>query len=787
MAQIHWLNPVSGNFDTKADWSGGVVPGAKDIAILDAPGTAPYTVSVTNSETVAGIQLASDAELLVSGGGAEFLASYGTDGGANAGTIAVGNGATLHWQSGTLDNTGNILSEGSGAQTYLYLHGTLTGGGRISLTDNASNVVAGYILVNVDNTISGAGRLGNAETYGITNRAAGVIDANGVLNGLFLQTQPKSSGGGLANYGLIEATGAAGLVIENMSVANLAGGALYAASGASISLDSVFMAGGALSGAGLLKIVGGESTLASGGTFSLSNSGEIQIEDGASLRLGNRAVTNTVSNTGVIALNGSVTGATLIPQCTLVGGGQVTMSGIGDSIHANSRTTVFTNVDNTISGSGLIGEGSTTIINESAGVIDADGKAGITLNTAGAVLTNDGLIEATGPGTLTVVNTTINGAGGGSVVAGPGARIYLRGGEIEGGMLRSQGTVTVANGYNVLNGISSAVTVAGTIHIEPGDALDLQGTIDNTGVIVVASDKTGPATRLVIGSDGLGIGDVFLIGAGRVSLSDNSFNQVSGAASSMTLTNVDNKILGAGDLGGGVMTLVNDAKGVINGDDSLQLIIDTGANTIVNAGEIAASGAGGVLAKSAVNNTGTLFAAKGNLTIDATVTGSGLAEINAATLTFASSFSQAVDFTSGTGELVLAQSRSYGGTVEGFSKTGASSLDLEDIAFSGSTKASYSGTLASGVLTVTDGSHTAHIHFTGNYTKSVWTVSSDGHGGTIVVDPPAASGMATNLAAAMAAMSPDPAGGAAGLVASHCLGSAHGTPALLSPRSAALA
>jgi hypothetical protein len=38
-------------------------------------------------------------------------------------------------------------------------------------------------------------------------------------------------------------------------------------------------------------------------------------------------------------------------------------------------------------------------------------------------------------------------------------------------------------------------------------------------------------------------------------------------------------------------------------------------------------------------------------------------------------------------------------------------------------------------MTVTDGSHTAHIGLAGNFTASTFTTSSDGHGGAIVVDP----------------------------------------------------
>jgi hypothetical protein len=70
---------------------------------------------------------------------------------------------------------------------------------------------------------------------------------------------------------------------------------------------------------------------------------------------------------------------------------------------------------------------------------------------------------------------------------------------------------------------------------------------------------------------------------------------------------------------------------------------------------------------------------------------------------------------------------------------GSDTLDLADINFATIQNPSFSGTSTGGTLTVTDGSHSANIALTGNYLSSTWTLSSDGHGGTFVVDPPAAS------------------------------------------------
>jgi hypothetical protein len=57
-------------------------------------------------------------------------------------------------------------------------------------------------------------------------------------------------------------------------------------------------------------------------------------------------------------------------------------------------------------------------------------------------------------------------------------------------------------------------------------------------------------------------------------------------------------------------------------------------------------------------------------------------------------------------------------------------------------------------LTVTDGTDTAHIHLSGNYLSSTFTVSSDGHGGTSVVDPTSTgqAASAQRLVAAIAQM-----------------------------------
>ena len=134
------------------------------------------------------------------------------------------------------------------------------------------------------------------------------------------------------------------------------------------------------------------------------------------------------------------------------------------------------------------------------------------------------------------------------------------------------------------------------------------------------------------------------------------------------------------------------------------------------------------------------------------VTGAGTVKIGGGVADFASTFSENVSFTSTTGVLELSHSQTYTGQVTGLSKTGTSSLDLLDITFGGTTKATFSGTATSGTLTVTDGTHTAKITLEGDYVGHTFTVSADGHGGTTVVDPtvPKSGGHVVPLVAAMA-------------------------------------
>jgi len=150
----------------------------------------------------------------------------------------------------------------------------------------------------------------------------------------------------------------------------------------------------------------------------------------------------------------------------------------------------------------------------------------------------------------------------------------------------------------------------------------------------------------------------------------------------------------------------------------------------------------------------------GTLTVTGAVTGKGHAVIAGGTLSFGSSFNERVVFSKTSGTLELAQSQAYTAAITGFSTAGGTFLDLKDISFVSASEATFSGTSTSGILTVSDGTHTAHIHLNGDYLSSTFVCARDGHHGVIIHDPaPAALHPApAAFAQAMAALSHAPPG-----------------------------
>ena len=466
-----------------------------------------------------------------------------------------------------------------------------------------------------------------------------------------------------------------------------------------------------------LAITGATFT-ATNGTDGGVNAGTIAVTHGAVFQTG-----GLLDNAGGITLSGASSDLRLLSNTTLTGGGTLSAdygtSGRYTQILGVGPVTL-TNVDNTIVGAGQIGDSSGfSLINEAGGVIEADvfqhrlilGSS----NYPGDQIVNDGLMLAaagtTSPSSFLEINhATISGVGG-TIAVGANSN--------------------VAALYSRISGQTFSIAAGGVLQFSDSQ-VQVGGVLNNSGQL----DSSNSMLTLSSGLTLQGGGFFELVGG-----------DLTGTKISTSLINVNNSIfILGGDLGEGKLKLANQALGTIDCEGT----IDTGSLTIMNAGMIEAAQAlkngkqkPGII-MSAVSNTGTLFTGPGGtLVFDGAVTGSGQAVISSSRfgggrLDFTSSFNENVTFSPvsgvvGVGVLQLAQSQGYTATITGFSGSGKTSLDLGDIAFVSASEATFSGTATSGVLTVTDGTHTANIHLNGNFQSSTFVTSSDGHGGVTVV------------------------------------------------------
>jgi FG-GAP-like repeat/RTX calcium-binding nonapeptide repeat (4 copies) len=114
--------------------------------------------------------------------------------------------------------------------------------------------------------------------------------------------------------------------------------------------------------------------------------------------------------------------------------------------------------------------------------------------------------------------------------------------------------------------------------------------------------------------------------------------------------------------------------------------------------------------------------------------GSGIVGVGE-TLELTGAHSGAIIFAGPTGTLQLDHSSTFGVTISGQLAIG-DVIDLVDITAGAGATIGYTGNHSAGTLTVGDGTETATITLTGNYSLANFIASSDGRGGTLLVDPP---------------------------------------------------
>jgi hypothetical protein len=715
------------------------------VDIEDARGT------VVNQGTISafkqGVVMLADGGFVLNGGD------------TNTGALIAGVAGVDVGQGGTLDNFGTI--KGLGNAVYF------TGGGIVvngSSSDSRAFIQGGEgVFLNLG--------LGTVTNFGVIDgQVYDGVDLGGggaVTNGSVIDTDAsiigyavgvKAAGAAtVRNFASITETSAA---IGDYGVLLEAGGTVVngSRSDASAMISGYtgvkLAAGGTVNNCGSIVGLGGASgfgvTLAAGGLVTNGSDGDTKalISGYQGVDIAGTAAGTVNSYGTVIGLGGAydagvtIAGAARVfngvaglieggEGVSLAGGGGVhndgTIRGVanyglgGAGVFLTKGGTVY---NGTASDRSALIVGDYGVFSQASGTVDNLGTIAGDYRSAGVELESGGAVTN---GSTRNAAATITGYDGVKLVGAAS--------------LANFGTVTGVGGYGVwLDGAGESVTngsegharasIGGYVGVEVNSGavtINNFGTIGGYGGTALAV-YSGASVFLEVESGGAFQGAVLGNRASTLDLASGTgtLSGLSGAAVTVSgsMATTTFSAFGRVEVGGGAVFALAGNATVLAGQ------------TLVSAGMLTASGS--------VANAGVLETLGGTLIVSGAVTGAGKVTIANGVADFTSTLANAVTFTaSSTGTLELGKSQSYTGAISGFSKTGANFLDLADITFiSGTTKATFSGTTTSGVLTVTDGTHTAKINLTGNYTTSTFVVATDGHGGTLIHDPAKAAASA---------------------------------------------
>ncbi len=481
-------------------------------------------------------------------------------------TLSFANGSTLDVFGATISNSGSMMLNATSSVTALELGAAqtvaLSGGGSVTLSNNASNVIygAGATLMN-EETIQGSGTIGGTTGIGNTDM---VLTNSGTINASqSVPLQIDASGATGTNTGTIEATNGAALVLYS-SLTNTGGTILASGTGSTVQLVGATVAGGTLT-----TTSGGGIEGESGSTLDGSTTDTLTISAGSTFAQVNGDmiyVAGTITNNGNLLMDGT-TKSTIMEGT----GSEVILTGTGTLMMANSTNnkiqgpgTTFSFInDETIQGSGYIGWGRyISVVNN--GLINANQSSTLEIKPDDG-FTNKGTVEATNGATLELYKYHMENASGIILASGTNSQVQINLATLMGGTLSTaSGGLIVAEADATLDGVSGPVNLSSgsSMQIPDSQVVYVEGTLTDNGTLTL--DSAGGVTQLSLS------GSVTLNGSGTLALSNNGNNQITGTSGS-TLTS-SATIQGSGNLGNAAIGLVND--GTIGANQSVPLVID---------------------------------------------------------------------------------------------------------------------------------------------------------------------------------------------------------------------
>ena len=537
-ATLTWINPLGGDWDTPANWSGGHLPGSSDTAVINLPG-----ITITHAGTTAdSIQsLISNNPVILSAGSLSISSDSSI---ANSLTVAGGSLAesgkltvnSLLWSGGTLSGAGSMTVGAGGINIRptatvsiqgLTLNNTAlatwTGTGSVSLNNGAVfNNLAGATFKDRSNASlihSNSGSFLNAGTFikmtgtGTSDMTASFTNTGSVL----VQSGILQLDGGGGGTGTIDVAAGTDLNFSSGTYHLGAGAALTDTgsvniNGATVSIDAPVSAqnltfrSGTITGTGTLVVNGVLSW--TGGTMSGT---------GTTAAYGGMTLGGTASNVvyqEVLYVGWTLQNYAAATLATSTASGTQGLSFWNGSSLVNEPTGTFSiltdaSLNNFNSGNSVVNQGTIAKVGGSGTSIiavpfvDAIGATfstltgTVSLQSTTSIAANDTVTVATGA-TLAEDNGTTTLAAGSSIVGG--GVMLIRG----GALALSGGTSTISTPTLTF----SAGSISGTGTLAINGALSWTGgTMSGTGTTAAYGGMTlGGTTSNVVYQEVLYVG-----------------------------------------------------------------------------------------------------------------------------------------------------------------------------------------------------------------------------------------------------------------------------------------
>lgn len=629
------------NFGAGGNWSGGIVPGATDNAVINNGGIG--TIGAAFSGTVNGVGLGtiSGATGTVQQTGGTLISSLES---------YIGGAATSGGGNGTYSISGGTFDVGSGGGTGdLFVGG---GGGGAAAAGNGTLAISGSGLVNIRSNLrvgtAGAGvgtlivsggtlQTGNTSTIFIGDNSSGFANFSGGVVGTRNMLVGRIPGGG----GTVTQSGGEVNITSNLVMFERAPDFVIAPA----LPCSWTMTGGALN-------VGNEMYIGAHGTttFNLSGTGSINVVGTVHIAA-SAAIADPPEGVGTLNMNGGTINVTGGNAFFVVGdGGKGTFN-----FSAGAVNTKFYNIGQNFGAIGVVNHTGGSATAQYAMVVGEESRGANIYDLSGGTVTVVG-IDETLPG-----DTNLGSAGGArGTLKVRGTGVANIGGSIRAGGANqfSAGTLDVSGGIlNVgANGSGAGKILMGD---NGGGTLLISGGLITTDTVTLGQNTAA----LGVGTQS---GGTFIVRSdfaiGEASTRDNAF-VISGGSLS----------IGAGSLGGGLFV-------GSTGTGSFRL---SGAGNVAVGGTInnaptgvgtVSVGGGNLTANALVNNSN--YLQSGGTASVGPVTGTGTSTVSGGSLTTSSIRQGTLSISGGTAAVSPDGSQAGLSVVKSLAITGTGKLDL---------------------------------------------------------------------------------------------------------------